>query len=58
MIKIHFDNGKVLEIPNVDLETWNKYLLKTKLDTNWVGITFVIPKVTINLMKINYIEEV
>lgn len=58
MLKIHFDNGEVLEIPNMDLETWNKSLANTKVDTNWVGITFVIPKVTINLMKINYIEEV
>lgn len=58
MLKIHFDNGEVLEIPNVDLETWNKYLLNAKVDANWVGITLVIPKVTINLMKINYIEEV
>ena len=58
MLKIHFDNGEVLEIPDVDLESVKKEISRFGTDVNFLTIMFFKPKVIINLAKVDYIEEV
>lgn len=58
MIRIHLDNGEVIDIPNFTLQEFLDNIEKRNCDLNIGFDVYTIPKVAINVYKINYIEEI
>lgn len=58
MLKIHLDNGDTVNIVNFTLQEFLDNMEKRNVNINIGFDVYTIPKVAINVYKINYIEEI